>query len=90
MTAAAPSPVKAERRDDAPAGGFPMRPARRASLRISRSVAIAAALLIVMLGGTTAALVLERVEMEARVIYVVGLPMIEVEATYLPATKNEL
>lgn len=63
---------------------------RSASIQISRTLAVAAAFVLLVLGGSTAALMLERGDKEAHIIYVVGLPTIEVEATYLPAENNSL
>lgn len=71
------------------ATGWPrMRPVRSPYVRISRSLAIAAVFLIIALGGSTAALVLGWGGTETRVVYVVGFPTIEVEATYLPANNK--
>lgn len=85
-----PHPTRMEPKLHVTASTTRTRPGRRATYQISRSVAIAAASLIIILGGTTASLVLEQTASEARVIYVIGLPTIEVEATYLPATNNKL
>ena len=58
---------------------------RFARLQIPRALAVAAVVALLALGGSTTALMLERVTHvpEERFIYVVGLPTVEVEATYL-------
>ena len=91
-SAAAAVPVQANLTKDKNSLPSPsrLRPDRWASFRISRATAIAAVFLIMVLGGTTAALVLERGHTEARVVFVVGLPTIEVEATYLPSKGTKL
>lgn len=90
VAAALPVPGWLKKEKDSPTSPTRLRPARAAYFRISRSTAIAAAFLVMALGGTTAALLMERGHTEARVVFVVGLPTIEVEATYLPSKSTKL
>jgi anti-sigma factor RsiW len=59
---------------------------RSRPISLRRPIAIAAAILLFALGGSTASLLLNTADGDqvSRIIYVVALPTIEVESTYLP------